>query len=186
MCDIIQGIFSSVTAIICTCLVGGIGLWVWKKQRISQLAEEILIATYEIIRIINFARFPFSHDDEGTTRKKGNLESKIETSRKNAYFVPIERINQASDSLSKCESIRTKCRIYFKEASKELDALFKTIMSIQNASLLLIEYFEARELNKEPIKQAEKTIWYQGENDSINKLIDENLQNIETQLKKFL
>jgi hypothetical protein len=65
----------------CWAIISGIGAWkrefIGKRQ--IELAEQVLEKFFEIRDAVSFIRNPFSHNDEGSTRQRGNHETSEQT-----------------------------------------------------------------------------------------------------------
>jgi hypothetical protein len=108
-------------------------------KRRMELAEQALIAFYEVRDAFVWARSPGSFGGEGDTRKPAAGESKTQQEQRNTYFIPIERLTRDKELFAKLQSLRYVFAAHFGEAAIEP---FKAIWGVHNeiissASLLI-------------------------------------------------
>jgi hypothetical protein len=107
--------------------------------------------------------------------------------RRDAYFVPIERIQKHADAIAAFEQSRELCAVYFGEASREpFNSLLSIVIEIQVAARALI-----RTADREPstpramqdhIARTEKyeaVIYGFGDEDPITPKVDAAIREIE-------
>jgi hypothetical protein len=117
----------------CTAIYG-IGSWrreyVGKKQ--AELAEEVLCLFYEARDAVQHIRNPFSHGNEGTTRKADENETPEQKEAYDSAYVLIERFNTHIELFNKMHSVRYRFMAQFgKDAGKPFEDLRKILNEIQ-------------------------------------------------------
>lgn len=157
--------------------VGFQGLKTWRRQLVGgkrlELAENALVAAYDVVDALNQIRNPGAFGGEGATRKAEEGETKQETERLNAQYVPIERVLNANARFDKLREYRTRCRIHFGEESvPHFDTLLRAPYRIVIAARALMrdaKRSSQRELTEEQLEKTfqrreewEAVIWDMG------------------------
>jgi chorismate mutase len=119
-------------------------LVVWRRRH--EIAEQILTATYEARDIINWVRTRVIMAGEGESRAATEPEEEKLRKKRNAYFVPIERLNRETKTLSRLHALQYAAGAHFGEDI--IEPLFKIInicVGIASAARILIHMAEAEE-----------------------------------------
>ena len=169
----------------CGVFVAGSALRTWKKQRLSNLAEEVIILAHKANDIIQHVRSPYTRDGEGSSRQQDEGEDEGRRRLKNCYFAPLERLDECREDIQKFFAVKVKADLYFQgeDVGYEIDKFRDVIADIRVAVIMLMDerIFRKDELHEEYIR----TFWEHGE-DEIKLKIDKATQNIEDKLKKYL
>jgi hypothetical protein len=103
--DILQSLF-----VIATALVALVGVNEWRRQTLGkrkiELAEQVLTSFYEAREAFVWIRSPGAFGGEGETRQHQDGEEAEVRRLRNAYFVPIERMQKHSELFAKLQSQR--------------------------------------------------------------------------------
>jgi hypothetical protein len=172
-----------------------LGVNSWRRETVGKkkldLAEKTLALFYEARDNIKFIRNPAGFIGEGSTRKKDDKESEEETKILNQAYVIIERNNKVSARFSELFSLKYHFMAVFgKDNSEYFEDLNKTLNKIFIANNMLYGYYlnprtlrpvsqenEARFLKG--FEEHERIIWDIGDNDEINKKINEIITGVE-------
>ena len=158
------------------------------KKKI-EFAEDILCKFYAARDAIEYARNPFARGHEGKTRERAENELTAESNQKDAYYVPVERLQIKENLFNEILSLRYRYMILF-SASEEPFSIINIICSrITVASGMLIRSYrkggpylnEEREKKRiENNSKYEKIIW-KGlqEEDEISELIVKMINEVE-------
>ncbi len=193
MCDYLQivqifiegiGAFFTLVAV----LVGWFALNTWKKEKKSNLADEIINTTIQLKELIEWSRNP-AHFDEGKSRPLGNNENE-RNKLKDSYYVCQERLQNKIDLIQKIRLLKIKSSLHFSKLkiAEELERLLKVVIYIKNSSNWLIRDIENNlKDNKARIEHQNKiySSLQEGE-DEIQKIIDEATTKITNILKVYL
>lgn len=192
---IIAAIFESMALFIATAVaVWGINSWQreMKGKKEYELAEEVLASFYEARNKINAIRNPFSFNDEGKSRRRGENENKEESRALDQAYVVYERYLRHQDTFNKLYALRYRfMAIYGKDKGKPFIELDKTVKIIMGAAHMLGFYWvkqtekyiqrserELEEQHKNILKN-EKVIWAGFDDGPINPKIEEVIRDIE-------
>jgi hypothetical protein len=160
----------------------------WKKQKKSDIAEALIIHTDQLAGHIDWIRNPISYTGEGGGRGGDPLETEDQKKRRDTYFVPMERLRSNEKLLSEMHVMRMKAEIHFNEEKIDeyLKELHEIIMSIKTASHMLILTCMPVRSPAPGIAEWEKTIWYAGPDDPIDKRVEEISEIIPQKLKQYI
>ena len=86
-----------------------LGINAWKREFVGkrriELAENVLALFYEAQDIIRGMRNPFSFGDEGSTRKRSELESEEESTILDSAYVVFERYQKKEKLFAELQSM---------------------------------------------------------------------------------
>lgn len=172
------------------------GLRAWRAQVVGkrkfEVAEEALVSFARASDALKFVRNIASNSNEGATREKEPDETPDETRRRNANFVPLERLNAASEQFAPLRKTQLLCRYHFgPEAAAQFDAIFSARGAIiVGARMLNILSHSNEPLNsasKEIRDKSERAIWGTGgEEDEIARSIDAAMVRLENICAPYL
>jgi len=172
-------------AIIVTAYFASRGLSAWRRQLIGkrriEVAEEMLLAAYKAESSLRHVRNPLNFG-EGRSRERDPDERPGVASRKDMYFVPLERIRGLSDELAQLSKVRFLAVVHFgQEAALPFDAIRKAYHEVAVAARMLIT--SVGELAPSDTSKArwEATIWNIGaEDDPIATGVAKAVRDLET------
>lgn len=154
-------------------------LTLWKRQ--TELAEEVLALFYEAEIILEYARFPGSLGDEGSTRPRSDRETEGDTQLLDSYYVPIERLERKGELFAQIHAKRYQFMALFgKEAIQPFEDLLKVRSEIISAVRMIIRTYrqDSRTDNSE---RWEAIIgWGPDETDPIKPKIQAIIKQVET------
>jgi len=139
------------------------GVTSWRREirarRCAELAERTLALFYEAHDLIAAARFPGSSSNEGLSRKQLGDEDDDEKRIKNAWYVPVERLNHQAEFWGRFEAARYPFMAVF---GKEADTHFQSVKKARNkvitsAGMLLRTYDGINAKSEE--NQRNRTRW---------------------------
>ncbi|MBE0619148.1 MAG: hypothetical protein IH605_01005 [Burkholderiales bacterium] len=128
-----------------------VGLWIakagldkWQREtlgkRKAELAEQVLISFYEARDVFKWVRSRGILGGEGQSRKSAEDEDEELRSRRNTYFIPIERLTREKKLFAKLQAQRYAFSAYFgAKATEPFDTLSQSHTSIISAASVLIE-----------------------------------------------
>lgn len=174
------------------------GLGVWRQEFLSkrriELAEEWLEAAYAFKDAIRFIRNPFSPVGEGSSRPKGESETKDDPTvaeAKNRGYVFYERYEKMRESITTFFKIKYRVMARFGRHTEEIYAKFHKVEKelgwaantlarhwIQNAGS------HRAEQDQGYIRKAEDLIWWSGEEDKIQERLEALVKEVEAEAKK--
>lgn len=187
----------------CAALFAFLGLRVWRQEmkgrRNAELAEDVLTAFYEAQDIYRWVRNPGSFAIEADGRARQDDEDEELARELDALFVPIARINNERESLSKFYAKRHRFRAIFgPDADAPFHALRKAESEVVSAANMLTRMaitdhrrdhrtYSVREMQAEHMTQEDQRrekyqarIWGFGdEDDEIAQRIDLAVKEIE-------
>ncbi len=144
--ELIKSLPSVVTAItaIVGVWIGARGLRKWRDETIgkrkAELAEQALVSFYEAGDAFNWARSRGLFGSEGETRKASESESDEVKTKRNTYFVPIERLHREKELFARLNAQRYTFAAYFgREGIKPFEAIMSIHNEIMLAASVLIE-----------------------------------------------
>ena len=118
----------------CWAIVSGVGAWkrefIGKRQ--IELAEQVLAKFFEVRDAISFIRNPFSSNDEGKTRQRGEYETKDEAELLDRGYIVVERFGKRESVFSEFNTLKYKfmasfgsdTESIFIETNKALNSIF--------------------------------------------------------------
>ncbi|MBI4828101.1 MAG: hypothetical protein HY804_04720 [Nitrospinae bacterium] len=186
----------SVAIIVASC-TAVLGINAWRREHIGRkkldLAEETLLLFYQARDVIRYMRNPIGRVEEGETRKKDSKESEKQTKARNEAHVPFERFDSSKETFNRLQALRYRFIIYFNEEhGKNFDEIRKIVHEIFYAARRLAEIWEydfdrlspdRRTMLDTERKKHEGIFWDEGEDDAINKRLNNAIQAIETVCK---
>ena len=150
------------------------------KRRV-ELAETLLADFYECADVFRAIRSPGSLRNEAAERKHGENESEEESSAKDIYFIPLARIKENSDFISRLISKRHRSR-----------AVLEVTRSVKHSAAITLGNMigrrnDARERNIELVDRCEADIW-QGlaDRDPIQPMLDHAIEIAEAVCRPIL
>lgn len=148
----------------------------WKRK--TDLAEEVLAGFYKARALFQSARHPLSRGHEGASRKPEDGETPEQTSRRNAVFAPLERLNKEVDFLTELTSLRYRFSALFgAEGDKPFSEIIATYNAVQRATYALLDDGLSRSEQRE--MRLEDVIWGVGEDDKTAKTLDDAVRTVE-------
>lgn len=118
----------------CWAIISGIGAWkrefIGKRQ--IELAEQVLAKFFEIRDAVSFIRNPFSHNDEGSTRQRGDHETPEQTQLLNRGYIVVERYAKKESAFAEFNTLKyrfmasfgTETEEIFVETNRVLNSIF--------------------------------------------------------------
>ena len=163
----------------------------WREQRWLErrehLAEQVLAAFYDVRSVFRWVRSPGAFGGEGETRRRPKQEEPPELERRrNAYFIPIERIQAQKELFSRLAVARFRFMALFGvEAAEPFEKIRKVQIDIELAAQELIE--DAGRDQDEITKEQIRTIWRRTDTgDEITAAINEAVGQIEAICRPIL
>lgn len=143
-----MAILQIVGSIVTVCLAI-VGLHAWHRQLIAkrrfEVAEEALAAFYSAENALKYIRSPFARSSEGKTRPRQSNETPEQLEHRDSLFVPIERVNNASDAFVKVEKAAVLVEIHFGSgATVYLRTLLAARSQVVHAAGMLSRQRESR------------------------------------------
>ena len=141
----------------CWAIIAGIGAWkrefVGKRQ--IELAELVLAKFFEIRDAVTHIRNPFSRNDEGSTRQRGDYETSDETDLLNRGYIVIERYTKREAVFAEFNTLKYRFMASFGPETEEifLDTN-KTVHSIFSSARILATHYWKRQ-GRVPMEGAE-------------------------------
>ncbi|HHT9122473.1 MAG TPA: hypothetical protein ACFYEF_06350 [Candidatus Wunengus sp. YC63] len=176
----------------CTAIYG-IGSWrreyIGKKQ--TELAEEVLCLFYEARDAVQHIRNPFSHGNEGSSRKADENETPEQKEACDRAYVLFERFNTHIELFNKMHSIRYRFMAQFGgDTGKPFDDFRRILNTIQASSqALAIEWAknyrhfrtEKQETDHDNFIKEQENIFWEGlpEEDTIKPKVAKCIDDIE-------
>jgi len=159
-------------------------------KRKIELTEDILADFYRARDVIIWARFPVGNPHEGNTRPANENEAESERSLKNAWFRPIERLNNEGKLFSSIQAKKYRAMAYFgTDAGQPFQDLKAIHTKIVVSAGMLISTYQADE-NAPPGRGAwEEAIGVSVEPDSQDKIakeVDELIERVESLFGQWL
>lgn len=110
----------------------------WKRK--TELAEQALALTYEAREVFISARSPGIRSGEGESRPPVAGEEEDVKSRRDTYFIPIERLNRERETFVRIQSLRYVFAAYFGEAAAQpLRTMITAFHEITSAASTLVQ-----------------------------------------------
>jgi hypothetical protein len=179
-------------AAICAARLGFRGLNAWRMETIgkrkAELAEQVLADFYEARDVFQFARQPFTFNNEGSTRQKEAGETEADTQRLNTYFTVSERLLKKNDVFANLSARQYRFLALFghgPDQVKVYDEVLKIRTEVMSAvSMLMITYRDSRSGSPQPEREVrekwESAIgWSDPRNDAIVQRINKIVQDVE-------
>jgi hypothetical protein len=133
--------FKNFSIIVASCTaIYGIGSWrreyIGKKR--AELAEEVLCLFYEAKDAVQHIRNPFSHGNEGSSRKADEKETPEQKDAYDRAYVLFERYNTHLELFNKMHSIRYRFMAQFGvDAGKPFEDFRRTLNTMQASAQAL-------------------------------------------------
>ena len=106
----------------CWAIISGIGAWkrefIGKRQ--IELAEQVLAKFFEIRDAVSFIRNPFSHNDEGSTRQRGDHENSEQTKLLNRGYIVVERYAKKEAAFAEFSTLKYRFMASFGAPTEEI------------------------------------------------------------------
>ncbi|MCK4298615.1 MAG: hypothetical protein KAX80_03735 [Planctomycetes bacterium] len=185
-------------SIVVAAVVAVYGISSWRREargkRQMELAEDVLALFYEARDMIMAIRSPFGHSGEGRTRKGRAGETPEQKEVLDQAYVPIERYLVREELFNTLRAKRYRFMAYFgTDKATPFANLEGIARRIIDAARLMARLGmeqakwqglrpgdEQLERLTEPIRQQERIIWWQGDEDAIEKELDEIIADIES------
>jgi len=170
--------------------IAWLGLRTWRDEVIGrrkiEVAEEALGAFLNVWNAIDAARSPHGHAGEGASRPGRDKEPDGPAKdRKDAFYVPIERLQRYKEALKALEMITPKAMIYFgDDVLGPIKEIRDVLLNVHYSAFDLIETFDnqSNALDKDK-KKWERTIFRTGEDDEIGAQLAKALSRMEEILR---
>ena len=181
---------SILAAFVGATLVAHFGFKQWREQRWIErrehLAEQVLADFYEVQGAFSWVRSPGTFSGEGETRSRPQSEEPPELERlRNAYFIPIERMQAQKELFSRLAVARFRfIALFGKEAADSFKKIRKVQSDIELSAHELIE--NARHDQDETTKEMQRTIWSTTDTDDVTSTIDEAVAQMEAICRPIL
>lgn len=165
------------------------GLRTWRHEvigrRQTEVAEEALGAFLNVWNALDEARSPHGHAGEGASRPGRDQEPDGQArDQKDAFYVPIERLQRYKEAFKALEMITPKAMIYFGDDVLAPIKEIKDVFNLHYSAFNLIETFDnhSNNLNKDKEKW-KRTIFSTGEHDEIGAQLAKALSRMEQILR---
>jgi hypothetical protein len=159
-------------------------------KRQIELVEEVLVCFYQVRDVFESARFPGSFSDEGKERPRDPNETEDEARIKDAYYVPIARLNENIELFSKLHSYRHRFEAYFgPEAASAFAEIHRVRVEIFSAAEILIMDYRERKPDPDPefTKQQKEIIWKRhSKADPLEERVSKAIEKVEQVCRPFL
>jgi hypothetical protein len=146
------------------------------------LAEEVLSGFYQVVDLIRLLRVPMRHQGESVNRVKPEDEDAATARRRDAYYVPLSRLDSYRQEISDLMARRYRMAAWFGiEADMPFRELAEVLYSIRSAAQWLMDHSDQNVDQTHPDlwKQLERDIWYTEKIDPISLKIDSATKQIE-------
>ena len=161
-------------------LAAGAGVWgvrTWRQERIdarqAEIAEEAMVLIFQSESVFAALRSPVSFEGEGATRLRpeGENESLEQESRRNAAFIPLERLRQHSAHFEAIYGLRPRLKALIgPEAIEPINRIEKLERRFRRAAILearavdrLLRFRTAQAEERFMAEQAEReTVYWSG------------------------
>jgi hypothetical protein len=129
----------------CWAIISGIGAWkrefIGKRQ--IELAEQVLAKFFEVRDAIAFIRNPFSSLSEGSTRERGEAESKEQSELLDRGYIVVERYAKREATFAEFNTLKYRFMASFGASTEEIfletNRLLNSIFS--SARILATHYW---------------------------------------------
>lgn len=154
-------------------------------RRRLELAEQVLADAYRFRDLMLYVRSSFSFPGEGETRKPSDTEPRALKKTKDNYFVPVERLQAASEFTSSMMARRYAARAHFGDAAEKAFTDFHSAMhKVQVSSGILIGMVgdnsgENRDLREELLRDIWEPMAKYAKKNEIGGIIEEGVRLIE-------
>jgi|GEM_PF-3212869 hypothetical protein len=171
------------------------GITKWRQEiqyrKYTELAEEMHIVLSQIKDAVIEIRNPFSHEEEGSTRKRQPDETKNDEQLLDRAYVVIERMEGFSDLFSKFRALQYKHIALF---GNDKRVLFSNVINIINelsfSSIRLANLWrqqdrishmtqEERRKHLDELEKMQSIFWQYEPNDEFSKKLDNSLEKFE-------
>jgi hypothetical protein len=139
----LPSVVTTITAIVGVC-IGARGLRKWHDETIgkrkAELAGQALVSFYEARDVFTWVRSRAIFGGEGESRKAAEFESDDVKTKRNLYFVPIERLHREKELFARFNAQRYAFAAYFgRESIKPFEAIMSIHNEILSTATVLIE-----------------------------------------------
>ncbi len=130
----------------CWAIISGIGAWrrefIGKRQ--IELAEQVLAKFFEIRDAVAFIRNPFSHTDEGSTRKRGAYETVDQTQLLDRGYIVVERYVQKETVFAEFKTLKYRFMASFGVGTEEIFTDTNCVLNsiFASAQMLATHYWQ--------------------------------------------
>jgi hypothetical protein len=143
-------ILAQTVGIVSTCWAIIAGIDAWKREFIGkrriELAEEVLAAFFEIKDAMAMIRNPWSSGDEGTSRKKGEHETEVETELLNRGYIVFERYEAKKEVFQRFAILKYRFMASFGADTEDIfNSTTKTLNKVFLAARQLATYYWQRQ-----------------------------------------
>jgi len=167
------------------------GLYTWREQLIGkrrlEVAEETLLATYKARDALGYIRNPGAWGGEGKSRKRDSSEPETLADQRDTYFVPLERVQKASDDFAQFQKVSLLCEVYFgPDAGKPFAEVMSVRWKVTGAARMLINTVGGR-IAPELRETWEASIWAGAASpDPLAEAVDSAVREIEALCRPYL
>jgi hypothetical protein len=172
------------------------GLNAWRRQLVGkrriEIAEETLFAVYKVRDAFPFFRSPgVPFASEGSTRPgRGENESAGIASMRDAYFVPIERLQDTriADAFAQLSKAALLCETYFGTANtKPFHEILRARNRVLVGAQMLMRTSGDSATDRNLVRKWETDIWAGvGEPDDIAAIVERSVGEIEAMCRPLL
>jgi hypothetical protein len=132
----------------CWAIVSGIGAW--KREFIGkrkiELAEQVLAKFFEIKDAVAFIRNPFSQNEEGSTRKRGEYESQEATQLLDRAYIVWERYSKKESAFVEFNTLKYRFMAAFGTETQQIFIDTNAVLhSIFSSAQILGTYYWQRQ-----------------------------------------
>ena len=130
----------------CWAIISGIGAWkrefIGKRQ--IELAEQVLAKFFEIRDAVSFIRNPFSHNDEGSTRQRGDHETPEQTKLLNRGYIVVERYAKKEAAFAEFNTLKYRFMASFGAPTEEIFTETNRVLNsiFVSAQMLATHYWQ--------------------------------------------
>lgn len=173
---------------IVTAAVACWGVSTWRRQvvgkRRMEIAEEALLAAYQVRDVIAAARMPVTFKGEGSTRPPFRGEQDFQKEILDSFYAPLERMQKQTDKFASLYLAGQRFRVHFGPQHAEIFGAFhQARMHVMQAAECLIEEHIERSTTSEEIKGWKADLWRSlspGRPDDLARSVDEAVGKLET------
>lgn len=130
-------------------------------KRRFELAEQVLADAYKFRLLMTYVRNGFAFGNEGSTREASVPESEALKRRRDAYFVPVERLVRENDFLGAMLARRATSEAHFgPKAGEAFTLMHGALHRVRAASSLLVDWTkEHSDVDAQTMRKLEEDIW---------------------------
>ncbi|MDJ0674154.1 MAG: hypothetical protein QNJ36_01925 [Calothrix sp. MO_167.B42] len=173
------------------------GVSAWKREFIGkrriELAESVLAMFYEVEDVIREIRNPFSHNDEGKSRKRSDNEREEESKLLDRAYIVFERYQKREKLFAELRSMKYRFRAAFVTQTDKLfeeldpfEELDKVLQDIWISASMLGSYYWQRQGREVSDTELKKHLSEMHKYEAVFWLIDENEDTISLRIRNVV